>query len=224
MQPSPSRLAIGFVVLAVASPLLAATDRPMKSVVGVPAPIAAGADVTFIVGGDNRPTASGAPLPPVLGRIFDEVALIHPDLVLWSGDTIYGYCEGRQALEAEYQRFFALAVPTGVPLFNTPGNHEIRGNQHCPDFTGPKSDACDGACAEALFRTHFGEIYGSFDIGDIHFVALDTDVVGQEGSIAGDQLEWLKRDLDANHGARAIFVFSHSEFYSSPNIDPDAAH
>src|SRR5262249_41294974 len=67
-------------------------------------------------------------------------------------------------------------------------------------------------------------LYGSFDVGDVHFVALDTEVVGEENTIGAKQLAWLREDLERNKGQRAIFVFSHSEFFSSPLIDAGQAH
>jgi hypothetical protein len=211
------------ILLCLSSPLLAATDRPLKSfpAADLKEP-AAGADLLFVVSGDNRPTAQGAPLPPVVKAIFTEIGLIRPDLVIWTGDTVYGYCDSRDELEQEYQAFAAAARPLAgsVPLFNCPGNHEIHSKQTC---TASADKVCGVPCSEDSFRSHFGQLYGSFDFGGAHFIALDTDVPDGQDAITGDQLDWLKRDLEANKGARAIFLFSHTEFYSAPRIDPPAA-
>jgi hypothetical protein len=212
-------LPLAILALAALPTVSAAAERALTSIGGRVADFPPGHDVVVLVGGDNRPTQLGAPLPRVVGTILEEAALIRPDVVLWSGDTIYGYCEGRAAMEREHRRFLALATTVGVPLFNAPGNHEIRGNQTCA--TQPD---CDGACAEALFESHYGSLYGSFDVSDVHFIALDTEVVHEENTIGGRQLEWLRGDLERNKDKRAILVFSHSEFFSSPLIDPGAAH
>jgi Calcineurin-like phosphoesterase len=216
-------LTTGLILLCLASPLRAATDRPLKSfpAAGTKEP-AVGADLLFVVSGDNRPTAQGAPLPPVVKAIFAEIGLIRPDFVIWTGDTVYGYCDTRDELEQEYQAFAAAARPLAgaVPLFNSPGNHEIHSKQSC---SAPADKVCGAPCSEDVFRVHFGQLYGSFDFGDVHFIALDTDVPGGQDAITGDQLDWLKRDLEANKNARAIFLFSHTEFYSAPRIDPTAA-
>jgi len=51
------------------------------------------------------------------------------------------------------------------------------------------------------------DLYGSFDYAGAHFIVLDT----RKDEISGGQLAWLKRDLESNKEARAIFVFSHTE-------------
>ncbi len=208
-------------LLCLAFPLGAATDRPLRSFPA--AELAAGspdADVVFVVAGDNRPTAKGAPLPRVLAAIFAEIGLIRPDFVLWTGDTVYGYCDSREELEQEYRLFEAVARPlAGVPLFNAPGNHEIHSQQQC---SASAAQVCGVPCSEEAFRARFGQLYGSFDYAGVHFIALDTDVPGEQDAISGDQLAWLRRDLESNKEARAIFLASHTEFYSSPRIDPPA--
>ncbi|HEY0512194.1 MAG TPA: metallophosphoesterase [Thermoanaerobaculia bacterium] len=208
------------ILLCCSAPLIAATDRPLKSFpeAGLKAK-QVGADVVFVVGGDNRPTGQGAPLPRVLGTIFSEIGLIRPDFVLWTGDTVYGYCDSRGELEAEYGAFRAAARPLAgaVPLYSSTGNHDIHPGQTCS--SPPPAGLCGPPCSQDLFRAHFGQLYGSFDYAGAHFIALDTDSPEAEGSVPPGQLEWLKRDLEANKGARAIFLFTHTEFYSSPLID-----
>jgi hypothetical protein len=186
---------------------------------GAASPGAANPDLLFVVAGDNRPTGKGAPLPRILGTLFDEIGWIHPDLVLWSGDTVYGYCDTRAELEGEYRDFLRLAARTRTPLFNAPGNHEIHNGQRCPPEPPPGA-LCGGACAEGVFRGLFGNLYGSFDFAGAHFIALDTAETAGDDTIGPDQLAWLESDLESNRDARAIFVFCHTEFFGSPRIDP----
>ncbi len=210
--------ACGCVLLLVSAlPLAAVTDRPYKPAVAELAPAAAGADVTFVVGGDNRPTAKGAPQPRLAGTIFDEIGLLRPNLVIWSGDTIYGYCDTPAELDNEYDAFLTLARRGATPFFNAPGNHEVHPDEACPAASGP---LCDGACMRDAFARRFGPLYGSFDYAGVHFIALDTQVPGEEEDIAGEQLAWLRRDLESNKEARAIFVFLHVQMYTSQAIDP----
>jgi|HubBroStandDraft_3_1064219.scaffolds.fasta_scaffold08513_2 hypothetical protein len=206
------------VLSALGSPLGAVSDRPLKSVVAeLKAPATATADFTFVVTGDNRPSGKGAPMPRVLRTIFDEISLLRPALVLWSGDTIYGYCDSAEEIETEYDAFLALARRASVPLFNAPGNHEVHEDEQC---AGTPS-VCGAKCTHDAFTRRFGPIYGSFDYAGVHFISLDSEFPGQENGISGEQLAWLQKDLEANKGARAIFVFDHCEFYSSPLIDEE---
>jgi hypothetical protein len=198
----------------------AASDRPVRSIVGSPAALADGADLVFVAAGDSRPTGSGAPLPRVVRTVFEEIGLIRPDFVLWSGDSVYGYCDTSDELRKEHDAFVALATLGKSPLYNATGNHEIHAQQTCKE--PPAAELCGGPCAEKQFVERYGNLYGSFDVAGAHFIALSTDVGGQEDDVTGEQLEWLKRDLEANKNARAIFVFCHTEFYGSPKIDPDA--
>lgn len=190
-----------------------------KSLVGDLKPAPVGADVLFIVAGDSRPTGRGAPLPRTVSAIFSEVALVRPDFVVWTGDTVYGYCDSAEELRAEHAAFIAVAQRGGVPVFNTTGNHEIHSRQTCPS-QAPES-LCAGDCALAQFRDVYGSAYGSFDTGAVHFILLSTDLPDHDQEIAGPQLDWLKADLESHKTARSIFVFTHIEFYSSPQIDND---
>src|SRR5438309_557832 len=116
---------------------------------------AADGDFVFVVAGDNRPTTHGAPFPHVLDTIVSEMRLIRPDLVLWTGDTVYGYGDkDRAELAAEYATFIRKAAHAGVPIFNAPGNHEVHPNVTPCD----KPNVC-----EDEFISHFGALYGSFD-------------------------------------------------------------
>lgn len=177
------------------------------------APIPDGADLLFVVGGDNRPTGKNAPLPRVTARIFSEIGMIRPDFVLWSGDVVYGYGDTAAELSREYDRFAKSAALAHAPLFDAPGNHEI----HHRD-----GEPCGDRASEDEFVRRFGALYGSFDAGGAHFIALDTAQVCSEDRLDAAQRAWLEADLEAHRAARAIFVFTHTEFFSSPTIDPDA--
>lgn len=192
---------------------LASSVRPIRSVTAQLSPAEPGSDLVFVVAGDNRPTQKGAPLPRVTRTLFEEIGLIRPDFVLWTGDTVYGYGDSPAELAREHSDFLEAAARGRSPLFNCPGNHEIH---------RPGNDPCAPQPSEREFEKHYGRLYGSFDDAGVHFIALDTAVPCQEDRIAGEQLDWLRRDLEANRGARAVFVFLHTEFFSSPRIDAEA--
>jgi len=211
----PKKCGISALVAAlviVARMAAAAGARPISPM--GPRPGALPADLVFVVAGDNRPTGRNAPLPRVTRTIFSEIGLIRPDFVLWTGDIVYGYGDSPAELAAEYERFASLVTAADVPVFDAPGNHEIH----------HREEPCEDRAAERAFTRRFGSLYGSFDAGGAHFIALDTAQVCSEDKLDAAQRAWLESDLEAHRNARAIFVFSHTEFFSSPTIDPDAAN
>jgi hypothetical protein len=80
----------------------------------------------FVVAGDNRPAAEDSPQPKVVSQIFQAAAQTYkPGFFLWCGDIIYGHEDHHKKLEKQYKEFFSIARLAGVPVFNTPGNHEM---------------------------------------------------------------------------------------------------
>lgn len=168
---------------------------------------------TFIVAGDNRSTGHGYPMPPAFTEVCREIGWVRPDFTFWTGDVIQGYGDSPAEANAEYDAFLAGAALTGGPVFNAPGNHEY---------------SLDAALLP-VYQKRLGSLYGSFDYGHSHFIALDTTPVGADGTVKGgtiddDQMAWLQGDLAANRGARNIFVFMHHYVFGPPDPDvPDLA-
>ncbi|MDX6554560.1 MAG: hypothetical protein QOD86_755 [Miltoncostaeaceae bacterium] len=164
---------------------------------------------TFVVAGESRPTLPRMPWSAITQQVMREIRLLRPAFVLFTGDAIWGFDDSPQELRNELDRFRALADATGVPFYNAPGNHEMQS---------------DPSAIEILQeRGH--QLYGSFDVGAHHFVALNTDEFCKEGRICEEQLAWLERDLAASRGARATFVFMHRPLFSEfqGDFNPDDA-
>ena len=162
---------------------------------------------TFAVFGDNRPASADKPIPPVFKQILTEIRALHPAFVLTTGDLILG---SKVAAEREkmYDEVIPLLKETGVSLYFTPGNHEMRG----------------GAEAEEAYKRRVSEkLYYSFEYGSgagkCHFAMLDSEIVGQENRITGEQLVWLDKDLAAARAANIghIFVLLHEQPYPVAN-------
>jgi hypothetical protein len=154
---------------------------------------------TFAAFGDNRPASADLPIPPVFKQIVAEVRHLHPAFVITTGDLIYG-SKNTADCEKMYDEVVPLVKSIGVPVYFSPGNHEMRGV----------------AANEDLYKKRVTDkLYYSFDYGEgasrSHFVALDTEMVGQEARIIGDQLTWLDKDLAAARAANVghIFVYMH---------------
>lgn len=130
-------------------------------------------------------------------------------MVLFTGDIVWGYGGSRQEMLNDFDRFKAMAGATGVPVYNVPGNHEMQTDRE----------------AIRTLVEHGQDLYGSFDVGDCHFIALNTDDFWLEGRVTGEQLDWLRADLEANRAARHIFVFLHRPLFSwfQGDFNPDDA-
>jgi len=151
----------------------------------------------FAVSGDNRSTGRGVPAPPTARQIFSELRLLQPAFSLWTGDTIYGAEESMGEARAEFESFLAEAGGADIPIINASGNHEIH------ELSG----------REALYQEKMGRLFGSFDYGRCHFIALDTEEAGAKVGIGAAQRDWLRSDLAANRQAAAIFVFMHHPLF-----------
>ncbi|HVW21005.1 MAG TPA: metallophosphoesterase [Opitutaceae bacterium] len=195
------RLSLAVLLLAAGS-ARAESTRPLAPL-PLPAPAAALAPAPdpdhfmFSVGGDNRAAGRGVPMPPTAGQIFSELQLIRPAFSLWTGDSIYGSDDTVGEARAEYATFLALAATAGIPVFNAPGNHEIYQRRDL----------------EELYQRTMGRLYGSFDYGHSHFIAIDTEEVGPKAGVGPAQMAWIRQDLEANRGAANIFVFSHHPLF-----------
>jgi acid phosphatase type 7 len=130
--------------------------------------------------------------------VRDQLEVQPIDLILHTGDAAY-----EQGTLAQFeQNFFRIyqGLIKSVPIFPVSGNHEYR-----TDSASPYLQVFD--------LPHNGvpgssERYYSFDWGDVHFVALNTEQVNDE------QVTWLERDLAANQ-RRWTIVYLHRPPYSS---------
>ena len=169
------------------------------------APVGAGSSFVFAVIGDSGD--GGTSQMAVAGLLERSV----PDLVLHTGDVVYP--SGRQR---HYdRRYFA---PYGkligsVPVFPVPGNHDVKtknGAAYLENFHLPFGDPGGG-----------GRYY-SFDWGDAHFAALDSELYHEDtGADPVEQKVWLERDLAATR-RRWKFVFLHRPLYSSSKHGGDS--
>ena len=169
---------------------------------------AAGPDsrpMRFAVLGDR----TGGHQPGVHGQILAEIERMKPDFVIGVGDMIEGYGSDTTATKAEWKAYMELLEPLSMPIYFTPGNHDIW-----------------DSVSEDLYRRLVGEPYYSFDIDEVHFIVLDTSRWLEAGNIPEEQIDWLKGDLAANTGAEATFVVYHApQWFETVALgEPDQLH
>jgi acid phosphatase type 7 len=145
------------------------------------------------------------------------------------GDNAYS-----DGSDAEYQlKFFNIYKDNLLkkyPLFPSPGNHDYRDFPHAShkdqykmayyqNFTMPKNGESGGIPSNTL-------AYYSFDIGNTHFLSLDSYGQDVKGTHMYDQLseqtEWVKRDLKANKSKWVVAYWHHPPYtMGSHNSDTE---
>lgn len=191
----------------------------------------------FIAAGDNRPADATKKQPPTVTQIFQDGAKQYkPVFFIWSGDTIVGHRKfghkiDRAQLEAQYKEFFSIAALAKVPVFNSPGNHEMDSVQKISNETIETPDAgMQKLYLKSMNYPANAPPYGAFNYGNSRFIAVDTEEIpaliglrsegktvvtkGKKikldpGFVTPQQIELLTQDLEANKDKAHIFVFMH---------------
>ena len=151
-----------------------------------------GSTLRFVVFGDSGDGSHGQ------YDVLRQLGTVPFDLAVVTGDVAYG--SGKLKELEEYYFGVYKELIRSVPIVPVAGNHDygtdnagpFREVFHLPDNGGPEGR----------------ERWYSFDYGDVHFVALDTEVMGSE------QAAWLERDLSKT-ARRWTVVYTHKPPYSS---------
>ena len=134
-----------------------------------------------------------------------QVERLNPDAVLVLGDIAYEQVtpESIKAYDASWGRFLDRTHAVV-------GNHEYFGN-------GPE-----------VYWDYFGDRAGdrgsgwySFDVGAWHVVVLNSECSDVDCDPDGDQLEWLKADLDGNSTRCTLAAFHRPRFSSGDEYGDD---
>jgi hypothetical protein len=157
----------------------------------------------FSVMGDNRPQA-GQPDIITQNQFYKtniaEVNRLDPDFVVVIGDLIMGYTPDKALLVEMWDAFDEANKLFTVPFRLCVGNHDVFDLQ-----------------SQELYKERYGDLWYSFDHEGCHFIVLDSDYYEPDGShfegITGDQIEWLKADLEEHKDARRIYAFLHKPFW-----------
>ncbi|MEO6538577.1 MAG: metallophosphoesterase [Ferruginibacter sp.] len=140
------------------------------------------------------------------------------DAIITLGDNAYS-----SGLDNEFQAEFFDIYKDDILKYNklypTPGNHDygntqansgVRNNAYYNNFSLPTAAECGGVASGT-------EAYYSFDIGNIHFLSLDS--YGREDAnttriydTTGAQATWIKADLTANTKRWVVAYFHHPPY------------
>ncbi len=143
---------------------------------------------TVVVMGDSRSHTD------VFSQIMKQIDTIHPDAIISMGDLVEEGGVGRQWAE----QFFSAAddVIDHIPFISALGDHE--------------GDSDKGRLFRDFFfpKLNLNQLWYSFDIGNIHFVALDYRHPESKAMAA-----WFKKDMQA-HPSQWKIVFMHRPCYN----------
>ena len=142
----------------------------------------------FAVLGDNRGN------PKVCKTLLEKIFSLAPNLMMNTGDLITNAGHLYQ-----WDEFIELSSGYDFPILPVVGNHDV-----------------DNPRSEKMYRDIFvlpdEEVYYSFAYGNSQFIALDSEIPGEESKITGEQLEWLRVTLKENSPSNR-FVFLHRPLY-----------
>jgi len=142
----------------------------------------AGRSFKFVAYGDNRTD------PVAHASVLDRMSRFRPDFIVQTGDQV---ADG--TIEEQWEEFFQVAgkVLSETAYYPSLGNHERHGAPYFKYFDLP---------AEY-----------SFEYGNAHFVALDSNRPETEYA---EQQEWLRNDLMSHQRAQWRIVFFHHTIHT----------
>jgi hypothetical protein len=138
---------------------------------------------------------------------------LNPDFVLGGGDYAYFNTDKRfGTLDATIDAWFTQMNPllSGAPYMPVLGNHEVLLGESGSTWA---SRVPMPATSNAP-RTY------SFDVGDIHFVAIEA--VNDGSSLASAQVDWVRNDIMAawGNGAKWVIPYMHVSAYADGSSHP----
>ena len=136
-------------------------------------------DFTFFAIGDTQGRED------IFTLMIEDANSQKPSFVLHLGDMT------SSGTEEQYYKFMEAAEGLKVPLYATPGNHDIK----------------EGGMA--IYEEHFGPADYSFEYKNTLFVSVDSSLAG----LNNIQYDWLEEELSGNQDRKIVFTHV-------PPIDP----
>lgn len=182
---------LGSGVQGAAPPAQTATDDPSFS---------------FVVLGHIRGDAR-ADLNYLLGELLDEVRALEPDLVVLTGDMIWGDVRNNPADSAavvsEWERLDSALTTLDAPVYRVPGNHDI-----------------NDLVTRDIYFERYGPLPRAFSYGGYRFILLSSAWIPEDGDrgkgrfVRGAPLDsaqkaFLAEELSRSGDYRGAFVFTH---------------
>ena len=129
------------------------------------------------------------------------------------GDLVYNYMYA-------WDDYMDAAAQIKCPTFNVIGNHDY-----------DQATLFETELGNIYYETYVGPDHFSFDLGDIHYIVVNTILYDRKGP--GDSygnglddraMEWLKADLADVGTDRTLVVCAHAQLFKNPNTSPHGSH
>ncbi len=157
-------------------------------------------EFSFVVMGSCSPQpGAGDSVAP--NKLFvdsiDRCNAQRADFAVIAGDVISGRTGDVELLAKQWNAAAKALKRLVMPHLLVPGDRDVWDRESLRQWT-----------------QRFGRLYFSWDHKAAHFIALCSNVPGQEGQITGEQLKWLTRDLMRSFRSKRVFIFIHEPLWA----------
>lgn len=129
------------------------------------------------------------------------------------GDLVYNFMYA-------YDDYLDAAAQIKCPTFNVIGNHDY-----------DQQTLFEGSLGWMYFENYVTPEHYSFDLGNIHYVVLNTIQYGRPNATAhygngidDRTMEWLKNDLSYVSKDRIVVTCSHAQMFKKNGTSPNGSH
>jgi hypothetical protein len=154
------------------------------------APVPGTPNWRMVAYGDNRT------FPETHKRIVAQILKLNPSMVIHSGDLV---SNGNNYEEWKTEYFDPMkGLSENITVFPSLGNHE-RNSPHYYEYMSLPDEN--------------GESYYSFDYGNAHLIALNSNVMEAPFDLDSEQTQWLIQDLKKHADTEWKIVFFHHPLF-----------
>lgn len=155
--------------------------------------------VRFALLGNTLPGSPFSGFNKSLPGTLDEIESYKPQIIIHTGDAVYGGAEADGILLKDIKRQLNLFFPRirnlNTAVYTIPGDRDYYNGSH------------------ALYLENSGKkTHYSFNYGSMHFICLSSSD-SPEPFIDENQLVWIKNDLNEFISSNAIFIIAHHQLF-----------
>ena len=140
--------------------------------------------------------------------IIRQINKLAPDLVIHLGD-IQHPIPALPAHEATVKTAQTLFRQLNCKMVVVPGNHDVGDKPHAFAASPIVSRQ-----THMIFNKYWGPSFYAFDIGNCHFVVVNSSILNSGIALERSQQSWLEGDLEENQKTgKRVFLFMHYPLY-----------